>query len=97
MNIRTPTRPLQGASEGMKRLAAAVRRGQPPSSDGRVDLRSNPSQTLEQYIILVSQSLAVFRFVSFAMGAAVVFIISPGVEQPGLPSAGPRGPRGGAL
>ena len=66
----------------MKRLAAAVRRGQQPSSDGRVDLRSNPSQTLEQYIILVSQSLAVFRFVSFAMGAAVVFIISPGVEQP---------------
>lgn len=37
---------------------------------------------MERYVGVVSQSLAVFRFVSFAMGAGLVFVLDPSDNQP---------------
>ena len=76
MSIKTPTKPLQGAGEGIRRLAAVVLRGdRGPNADVRQG-DSASSQPLELYVGVVSQSLAVFRFVSFAMGAGLVFVLN---------------------
>ena len=82
MNIKAPTRPWQGASEAVKRLATAVRRGDPQPNQARRDGTGVQSAPLERYVSGVSQSLAVFRFVSFAMGAGLVFALNPSDQTP---------------
>ena len=82
MKIKSPTRPLHGAGEGVRRLAASVWSNGPHSDplrgeDGRSRLRP-----LERYVSTVSQSLAVFRFFSFAMGVGLVFTLNSSDEQP---------------
>ena len=77
MSIKAATKPFQGASEGIRRLSAAIRRGDrgPARSGQQGDIAG--SEPLERYVGAVSQSLAVFRFVSFAMGAGLVFVLNP--------------------
>ena len=80
MNIKAPTRSLQGAGEGIVRLATnvweSVQRLDQSRSGG------TRSQPLDRYVSTVSQSLAVFRFLSFALGAGLVFALSPNEQQP---------------
>ena len=40
------------------------------------------AQPLDTYVSTVSQSLAVFRFLSFALGAGLVFALNPSDQQP---------------
>lgn len=75
----TPSWPLQGAVGGLQRLASAVRRGQRAAHE-----TSAGSHPLENYVSTVSQWLAVFRFVSFAMGAGLFFALNPSDQQPSL-------------
>ena len=82
MNIKAPTRALQGAGAGMKRLATVVGRGETRLDRTRWDGTGARPQPLDRYVISVSQSLAVLRFVSFAMGAALVFALNAGDRQP---------------
>lgn len=80
MNIRAPTRPLQGAGEGIVRLATRVWESAQQldrSRSGGVG-----AKPLDRYVNNVSQSLAVFRFLSFALGAGLVFGLSPSDQQP---------------
>ena len=80
MNIKTPTRSLQGAGEGIVRLATNVW-----DSVQRLDRSrsgNSRSDSLDRYVSTVSQSLAVFRFLSFALGATLVFSLNPSEQQP---------------
>lgn len=80
MNIRAPTRPLQGAGEGIVRLATRVWESAQRLDRSRSGgVRAKP---LDRYVNTVSQSLAVFRFLSFALGAGLVFGLSPSDQQP---------------
>ena len=73
----TPSWPLQAVIGGMKNLAPATR--QEPQSARGTGAESHP---LESYVNTVSQWLAVFRFVSFAMGAGLFFALNPSDQQP---------------
>jgi len=80
VNLKAPTRSLQGAGEGIVRLASNVwesaqRQDQSRSGGSR-------SQPLDRYVSTVSQSLAVFRFLSFALGAGLVFALNPNDQLP---------------
>ena len=80
MNIKAPTWPLQNATAGIARMAnnawdSIQRLDQSRSGVSRV-------QSLDRYVSTVSQSLAVFRFLSFALGAGLVFALNPGDQQP---------------
>ena len=48
---------------------------------GRDGIQS-PSQPIEQYVGVIFQALAVFRFFSFAMGSGLVFFLNLGDEPP---------------
>jgi len=82
VNIKTSARPLHGASQGVKRLATAVRRSEQRLTQARWDGSGDRPQPLERYVNSVSQSLAVFRFVTFALGAGLVFALDPSDQQP---------------
>ena len=82
MNIKTSARPFLGASKGVKRLATAVRRNEQRLTQARWDGSGDRPQTLERYVNSVSQSLAVFRFVTFALGAGLVFALNSSDQQP---------------
>ena len=81
MNVKVPffapSWPLLNAVVGWKHLASVARRGQ--QSVQRAIMGSHP---LENYVSAVSQWLAVFRFVSFAMGAGLFFTLNAGDPQP---------------
>ena len=75
MNIKAATWPLVGAGEGMKRLATAVWGNPLRLHQTRGDAaRAEP---LDRYVSNGSQSLAVFQFLSFTMGAGLVFALNP--------------------
>ena len=79
MNIKAATWPLQGAGDGMKRLATALWSSAPRLDQTRGDAAR--TQPLDRYVSNVSQSLAVFRFLSFALGAGLVFALNPSDQQ----------------
>jgi len=82
VSIKAATKSLWGAGEGIRRLSAVVRRGdRGPTRNGQQG-DSIWSQPLERYVGVVSQSLAVFRFLSFALGAGLVFALNPSDRQP---------------
>ena len=66
----------------MKRLMTANLRGEQRSGQPRWDGSGAQPQPLDRYVSGVSQSLAVFRFVSFAMGAGLVFGLNLGDQHP---------------
>ncbi len=76
LNLPAATRPVTAW------LAALQRRGLSPIGEGQ-PARANIGQPLEQYAAIVFQSLAVFRFFSFAMGLVLVFTLNPG-QRPTL-------------
>jgi signal transduction histidine kinase len=70
---------LPAASKPMTAWLAALPRkgkGRSPAESDQL-ARSAPSQPLERYAAIVFQSLAVFRFFSFAMGMGLVFGLHP--------------------
>jgi len=80
--LKAQTRAFQGASEGMKRLATTVRRSKQRLDLARWDSSAAHPQSLDRYVSSVSQSLAVFRFVTFALGAGLVFALDSGDRDP---------------
>ena len=65
---------------GLKRLTNLVHRGSLVSASAWGTSRGAVDQPMNAYVTAVLQSLAVFRFVSFAMGAGLVFILNPEQE-----------------
>ncbi len=80
MNIKAPTWPLQSAGAGIGRLATNVWRSIQQLDQSRS--RGSRIQPLDRYVSTVSQSLAVFRFLSFALGAGLVFALNSSDQQP---------------
>ena len=68
---------LQRAADRLKRLAAAAWFGPSYSDQTTPGGAVTQSQQMERYVSTVSQSVAVFRLVSFAMGAGLVFALNP--------------------
>ena len=77
MGIVMNTQHLQRAADRLKRLANAAWFGQSPSNQPTPGGAITQSQQMERYVNTVSQSVAVFRLVSFAMGAGLVFALNP--------------------
>ena len=64
----------------MKRLSNLVHWGDLASASVWGNSRGAIDQPMNAYVTAVLQSLAVFRFVSFAMGAGLVFVLNPEQE-----------------
>ena len=72
---------LQVTPRGPRVLVESLRKRLLKSTGGQAGAGSEP-RSLERYVSGVYQSLAVFRFVSFAMGAGLVFLLNPSGQQP---------------
>ena len=66
----------------MKRLVAVALRSEQRPGQPWWDGSEAQPQPLDRYVIGVSQSLAVFRFISFALGAGLVFALNLGDQDP---------------
>ena len=62
---------------GLKRLASGLWRGDDLSVPQELDAGAVTSEPLERYVGTVFQALALFRLVSFGLGAALVFLLKP--------------------
>ena len=71
------THPLQKATSQIKHLAAAFWWSQAYSNQSALGATDAQSQQLERYASTVFQSVAVFRLVSFSLGAGLVFALNP--------------------
>lgn len=80
MNIKNPTRPLQSAGAGIARLASSVWESAQRQDQSRPD--AERAQPIDRYVSTVSQSLAVFRFLSLTLGAGLVFALNSSDQQP---------------
>ena len=78
MNARSTTWPLLNASNLLKRLAAGTVFAEWSLWPWRSKAESRRTEAGERYVVAVLQSLAIFRFVSFALGSALVFFLNPG-------------------
>ena len=67
--------------DGLKRLMTWARVGLQVLDQSQPKSSGPQSRPLERYVNTVSQSLAVFRFLSFAMGAGLVFALNPSDQQ----------------
>ena len=72
--MRGSIRSLQGAAFGLRRLPS-LRFGMWPSLDGKGRARA-ASQPIETYVSAIWQFLAVFRFLSFAMGVGLAYTLN---------------------
>ena len=72
MNAKTTTWPLQNTNRVLKRLAASTVVAERSLWHWRSKVEVNLAEPGERYGVAVLQSLAVFRFVSFALGIRVV-------------------------
>jgi len=78
MNARTTTWPLQNANKVLKRLAEGTVVAEWSLWPWRSKVVDKRTEAGERYVVAVLQSLAVFRFVSFALGSALVFFLNAG-------------------
>ena len=78
MNAKTATWPLQNANKVLKRLAAGTVVAEWPLWPWRSKEEGRQAELGERYVVAVLQFLAVFRFVSFALGSALVFFLNAG-------------------
>lgn len=68
---------LPAANKPMTAWLVALQRRGRSSAESGPSARENTGQPLERYAAVVFQSLAVFRFVSFAMGVGLAFGLHP--------------------
>ncbi len=76
------TRTRYGAASGLKRLAAAIWWGDHFIARIGEGAGATARQPLDRYVNSVFQSLAVFRFVSFGLGAVLLFWLNPSDQRP---------------
>ena len=74
------SRLYEGAAGALKRLTALPKSGL-RSRGGWAGIRV-ATQPADDYVGVIFQALAVFRFYSFAMGAGLMFFLSPGNQLP---------------
>ena len=80
--MTTSTRPSDGTSGLKQRLTAALHWSNHPAARPSPGVTADGVGPDEGYLRVIYQSLAVFRFVSFAMGAGLVVVLNPSEEQP---------------
>ena len=69
---------LTGLGQGLKRLVGTVHRDR----EGALQGVQPAGEPVEVYVLAIFQSLAVYRFMSFTMGAGLVFGLNPAGSQP---------------
>ena len=74
-------RALQATTRGLTRLADAVRSGGQPLTRSETADFTTAGQTAGTYVSNIFQSLALFRFFSFSMGATLIFVFNPGAQS----------------
>ena len=72
--MKASNRAILVTTRGLERLAAALRTGGQPGQRNGVAESASKSSAFDAYVTTVFQSLAMFRFFTFAMGGSLIFV-----------------------